>query len=129
MTNNNWCETSKLIARFFGTTVELIDHIAVYEVLEMCLFGKSNQHISDKLDLHVNCVEEILFEYLNFIGFTETLEISPIIVFEKYQNQDTFSGAMFCYSDFDDQMITKLFNGCVRLKEMKKEIDRYYAKQ
>lgn len=129
MTNSDWCSTSKLIARFFGTTAEIIDCIAVYEVIEMCLFGKSNKEISEKLDLDIVCVSEILLEYINFSGFEDTEEVSPIIVFEKYQNQDTFSGAMFCYSDFSDQMITKLFNGCVRLKEMKKEIDNYYAKQ
>jgi hypothetical protein len=129
MINNDWPTFRKLFARFFDVPESVVDSIAVYEIVELCLFGKSNTEISSKLDIPIECVEKILVERIDFIGFIEDLDFSPVVVYEKYKDFDAFCGVLYYYGFMLDSVTEKLFVGCKELQKMKKEIDKFYAKQ
>lgn len=125
--NSNWDYIRKTLASFLFCKEELIDLIAVYPVLELSLFGKSNQYISDTLDLSINDVSTILQEFLGISGSFQNLDFSPIIISEKYNDCDEFMQEMEYMGLY--VQTDALYYACKRLKEYKKEIDQFYAKQ
>lgn len=76
-----WEVIQSLYQKYFNIPPRIVDLMAMEPILEECANGICTLTISRKFDLPVEYVEEVLEECLNFPGWKEDLDISPLSVY------------------------------------------------
>lgn len=128
MTKNDWYTVRDLIKKLFLISNQLIDYIAVYEILDLSMCGRSNKSISNAIDTDEDYVVEVLNEFLDFPGFEEDLDFYPITLYIKSKGSFNMFETLCCTVDYYGD-IELLYESCKKLVDIKKEVDRFYAKQ
>lgn len=124
----DWYFIRSFIKRKFNIDETIVDYIAVIDILELCVAGKSNTSICRILDLDKEYLDEVLTDYLSFKGLETDLDFYPIIVYEKARgSQNTFETLCYTLDYFEN--LDELYNACMSYLEVKKEVDKFYAKQ
>jgi hypothetical protein len=77
MINSLWSHIKKFHSKRTGIPEEIVEYIAVFEILRLCVTGISNTTISEMLELEEYYVKENLIEYLDYPGFSANLSFSP----------------------------------------------------
>lgn len=76
-----------------GIPTDIIDLIAVKEILFKCVTGYSTEDISMYMQLSFDYVNEVLEHYFNFGGWTHSLQINPYPLydedFQEFKNRIT----------------------------------------
>lgn len=126
----HWIDFRKYYARKFGTTEQMVDLIASYETIRLCVTGYSNRRISNRLLISVIDVEETIFEFLDFLGWDYDLDFSPIALYNKsngifmaYEQEISMvTGRLSDYS-----LVVRSFDICRKFLKIKERIDSFYG--
>lgn len=75
--NEIWDAIVKFYADSFGIPSELVELMAVYDILKLCATGSTNRQIAEYLGEDVKEVGKILETYFHFDGWPIELPINP----------------------------------------------------
>jgi|WetSurMetagenome_2_1015567.scaffolds.fasta_scaffold271736_2 hypothetical protein len=103
----------KFIERFPEEDPQLLDYIAVYDIIRLVVSGTSNRDIADILYESEDYVESVTLEFLDFSGYKENLDFSPILQYQRLINR----GKQYPF-----------FSQCERFLDIKRKVDDYYAR-
>ena len=108
---------------------EILDYIAIYDIAYSSCSGISNEDIAELYKFTHDYVKGILIEFLDFNGWNFTLDMSPILVYNRVNgNRELFDAYMMAVvSLIGRQNIGKAYSICQRLMEIREEIDKAYV--
>lgn len=76
--NEVWDAVVKFYAENFGISSELVELMAVHDILKLCATGSTNKQIADYLGEDVSEVSRIIQKYYdNFDGWPIELKVNP----------------------------------------------------
>jgi hypothetical protein len=112
----------------FNIPPRYIELVSVMPILEKSIEGFGNRTISRAFNVPVDYVEDVLIDFLCFIGWDEDLDLSPIGVY------NTCLGNYTCFYEkilsssmlIEIEKIPFLFKLCKRFVELKKELEALY---
>lgn len=93
--NRTWEDVKSFYTETFKVSPELVDLVAISDVLLMSVSGSSNTSISKFLDLDTQVVEEILDTALGFKGWENDLEFNPYQIYAFLKNIDSVTEPNF----------------------------------
>lgn len=108
----------------FKISGQVLDNIAVYDVLLMFLSGLSNTDIADSVELDIQTISDILMDYFGFAGWDELQEVSYWFLFNFTETKEDFLMFLKNYNiKYDPE---KLYYMCILLKKIEVELDKWY---
>jgi hypothetical protein len=111
---NKWEQfKSKFIEKFPDEDPQLLDYIAVYDIIRLVVSGTSNRDISEILNETEDYIESVVLEFLEFSGYKENLDFSPILQYQRLINK----GKQYPF-----------FPQCEKFLEIKRRVDLYYER-
>jgi hypothetical protein len=126
----NWEIFRKYYSELFGVSLELVDILAVYDVLRMCACGYANYRISKKTKLDIFYIEETLLTYYDFYGWNFDLDFSPIALYNRSNdNINRFEEEIRMTSNrVDEGFIKRMFEISQRFTKIKGEVEEFYGR-
>jgi hypothetical protein len=89
MINKNWKQLKKFYKTQFNLNGEILEILADYDVLLLCVSGLSNLTISKFLDITTSEVRKIIMKNLHFLGWEEDLKWNPYYFYRIFLCCDT----------------------------------------
>ena len=89
MINKNWIQLKKFYKTQFNLNGEVLEMLADYDILLLCISGLSNLSISKFLDITVREVRKIIMKNLHFLGWEEDLKWNPYYFYRIFLCCDT----------------------------------------
>jgi hypothetical protein len=123
---NSYETIRKIYVDKLGIPENVVDLIAVQDVLKFCAIGISNEEISSLLQIDEDAVEDILKAYYSFNGWIEDLDLN---VYSVYLRNTSFQGysedVKLVSGTISDKAIKDSYEICYKYNEIRKEIERY----
>lgn len=128
MANAEWAKFKLLFSDLFKVDSRMADLIAVQEILLFCVSGRSVRSISLYLNVSEEYVREVLYEFLKFQGFEYDLDLSPISVFKRHKDFDSFVIEIQTLSPVTiDKEFIIWYNICNKYDSIREEIAKFYG--
>lgn len=105
---------------------DIVELLSVLDILQKCIEGLSNEIISRYLDLDLRFIKTTLEKYFSFDGWSNSLDFSPIQVYNRVSNLEEFI--------FEVEMIAALvlpldvnlsYEVCKKYKELENSLEKY----
>jgi hypothetical protein len=116
MKNKAWTQFKKFYKTSFNLDGKIMDMLADYDVLLLCVSGLSNLSISEFLDVSIKEVRKILMENLHFLGWEEDLKWNPYYFYRIFLCCDTIDKVNFSLfvkkNSFSAKYAQKAFDLC-----------------
>ena len=119
MNDTSWQVVKEFYMKSFGFPEGLIEVVANYDILLMCVSGSSNLSISKFFNTSLNDVESAVKEYLNFSGWYSDLSFNPYSIYvsmiktDEIYNLDTFTHEIkLIDSSLDVDIIIEIYRIC-----------------
>jgi hypothetical protein len=132
MTNkdtNAWDCIKGIYKKRFNIPEKVVDYVAVQKILHGCVYGLKNTTIAKIAKESPGYVNDVIVEFLHFYGWKETLDINPIVWYNRANgNKKDFT--YFCFKEsgmMDVNMINTAFEICQTYKRIVEEIGKFYA--
>lgn len=127
MTNDDWMTIQQVYMTYFNIPARVVDYMAVEPILHLCAEGRSNKYISRKVQLSQRHVKSVLSEFLEFEGWKEDLDISPLMVYDSvdkdwYYYRTTIKTVSSLTSVKE---ISLSYRVCRKYRTIRKEITKY----
>ena len=128
MSSKRWKLFTEYVSNEFGISEELLNYIAVEEILSCCVTGLSNKTISNICNCDVRYVKEVLNDFFEFDGWKEDLDINTYYLYESSGKMiDSYKMLIKTLSSASDDInIDKSFYICKRYEEILKKVNEYY---
>jgi hypothetical protein len=111
---NKWEKfKAKFIERFPEEDPQLLDYIAVYDIIRLVVGGSSNREIADVLCETEDYIETVAYEFLGFNGYKDSLDFSPIKQYQRLVNK----GKQYPF-----------FPQCEKFLEIRRKVENYYGR-
>lgn len=126
--NESWKEITDIYEDLFQIPKNVINYVAVYDILLLCVSGKSNENIGNILNIDIKYVEKDCKEFLDHKGWKGDLDINPLFIYQcVFGNYCDFVGRCKTESKFmTEEQIRESFILCKKFKEMETEINDWY---
>ena len=125
-----WEFTKDFYEKELGVPKEVVEYLAVIDVISLVASGHSNHTISNTLEkMNELYIESICRKFLGFEGWKQDLDVNTYFVYKNTgRNFDAFYAQVDNLTPlFTDAIITKAFEICGRFEYMKKEIKKHYG--
>jgi hypothetical protein len=129
VTKKKWEVFTEYVYNRFGISKEILDYIAVNDILLCCVAGLGNNTISMKYKLSADYVSDVLKEFLDFDGWEHDLDVNTFFIYET-------SGTLFESFKMMIELTTKLLTDneienayriCKLYTKIKERIDDFYG--
>jgi hypothetical protein len=115
----NWRLIKSQYKRLFNIPTDIIDKVAVEEILRLSCSGLSNEDISSSLDYDTKYIEGTLLTYLRFAGWSETLDINPLLLYNSNRVKKDFLNIVKDNGEIAWEI-------CSRYTKIEERIKRFY---
>jgi len=124
-----WKNILKIHSNRTDTSERVVNLLAVFEVLRLCVSGVSNKTIADMLSLDDFYVREILLEFLAFNGLKHDLPFSPIRLYKTLQGRytDFYTHIEYTFPTVEASLYPTLWSLCDVFVSIEKELENYDA--
>jgi hypothetical protein len=128
MENRKWNLFTEYVNKEFGVSCELLNYIAVEEILLCCATGLSNKTISNICNCKEKYIIEVLNEFFNFDGWEEDLDVNILHLYESSGKLiDSYEILIKMISSVYESIdIKKSYDICKKYEEIIKRINKYY---
>ena len=114
-------------AEVVGYSSDIIEYIAVFEILRRSVCGQSNSDISRILKLPPYYVFSTLQEFLKFGGWDQELFISPMAYYVRSNgNEQNFIQEISQLGFPSKDYVKTMFQICKKFEQIKKDVDKFY---
>lgn len=122
---NIWEEIKKIINKNTGISMEIVELLSVDEILKQCVFGLSVSHIANYIDQNEKYVREVLLAFLDFEGWNEDLDFSPIACYNRSNTREEFSEDVKSFSHVTNTCgFIFMYDLCRKYKEIEERIKK-----
>jgi hypothetical protein len=113
-----WDQIKQIYKEKFNVDPEIVELLAVMDILNACVTGLSNKSIAECFDLDEKYIMETLQKYLNFPGWCLDLDKNPLRVY------NILDGNYYAFLDVWDLYVYEM---CTKYKEYERKLnDEYY---
>lgn len=119
-----WEKVKDLINERTGLSFEILDLLAVNEILLQCVQGLSVTHIARYIEQDEQYVRDVLMEFLDFGGWEVDLDFSPIVVYNRCVDKKEFINDVDIFSPFtysDD--VSMSYDLCEKYKILERKLE------
>lgn len=129
MGEQRWLKIKDILKGLLGVPEQVLDYVAVEEILKLCASGLSNETISRQLNMDEFYVEDVLDEFFEFDGWEVDLDVNPWFIYKKdVRNQSAFEYRVNTLTDLmDDLKMKEAYHVCSMYQRIREEIDKYYG--
>lgn len=92
----DWDYLKTLLEDKLGIPGNVLDYIAVKDILQLCASGSSNQNISRFTNVDLDYVTSTIREFLLFDGWIDDCDLNPYMTYQSCQG---------VYSDFEREIL------------------------
>jgi hypothetical protein len=127
--NSSWQTVIDFYKIAFGIPEKVVNFLAVYEILESCCTGMSNDTIAKYLSEDSDYVKGVLIEFLNFRGWDKDLDISPLFVYNKVSGmKELYWASVMAIPDLIPRSyVEKSYSICNKFLKIERMINKYYG--
>ena len=123
MQRSIWEKVKELIHNKTGISFEVLDLLAVNEILLQCVQGLSIAHIAYYVDQDEDYVSNVLEEFLGFSGWSLDLDFSPIVCYNRTNSLVEFLKEVDSFSPLTTKFVAKLsYEICRKYKKLERII-------
>lgn len=99
--------------------IKVLELIAVLPLVKLCAVGNSNKSIAKRYRVTVEYVEDVLINSLNFSGWEDNLEFSPLAIYKEYPEFNAYKAMVLSRSQVKEAVVVMSFNICVKYTKLK----------
>jgi hypothetical protein len=131
--NSDWESVKRFYVEQFGVDPELVDMVAMGDVLLLSVSGSSNSSISKFLNIDKKVVKEILDTVLDFEGWKEDIEINPYSIFTNLLRNNQLNSSSFVREinsierNIKMEDISKMYRICSIFCTIERRIDQEWV--
>lgn len=131
MINKNWEQIKSLISKRLYAPSDILDKIAVYDILVRAVSGFSNKDIAISLEIPEEYIQPAIVKFLFHYGFREKLDYSPIDYYKKHMGNSTrfIEEIMDLDPELELPDIHAMIRMCESYEKIREEIDEYYRRE
>jgi hypothetical protein len=127
MTENLWYQIVEIYKEKFHTNEEIINLIAVKDILKLSVSGLSNATIANHYDFDIEYVQSVLKEFLGFTGWDRDVDFSPLLLYKNHKALlDFVTEAKTISATADDLLAIMCYNLCKQFEELERTINDNY---
>lgn len=128
MSSKRWKLFTEYVSNEFGISEELLNYIAVEEILSCCVTGLSNNTIANICNCDIKYIKEVLNDFFEFDGWKEDLDINTYYLYESSGKIiDSYRMLIKTLSSASDDIdIDKSFYICKKYEEILEKVNKYY---
>jgi hypothetical protein len=119
---NLWEELKALYFKEFGISGEVLDYIAVFDILKLIALGMSNLNIGVRLHLDESYISEVAQEFYHFEGWKSDLAFYPLLCYNKTNDYHNYKGIA---TTWNEKLIDLTWDICKRFCEIEREVLKY----
>lgn len=110
-----------------GIPPNILDIIAVKDILYHCVCGYSVEDISVTLDMDESYILEVIKDFLNFSGWEKSLRVSPYRLYRtSSEDIESFRKTFTLVGQIKDrEIISSAYTICYRYDKLKEELQKY----
>ena len=128
MEKDVWKEFCEYVNTTLEIPKEILNLLAVNDILFACVVGLSNKTIANRFNLDIEYIKYTLKEFLDFEGWEYDLDLNAFNIYKR-SNRDLNSFSLFV--DTLSSLVTKetkeiLFGLCEKYEELFKKVEKYY---
>ena len=130
MDTDVWEFTKDFYEKELGIPKEIVEYLAVIDVISLVASGHSNKTISNTLDrMSEDYIKSICEKFLSFGGWEQDLDVNTYFVYKNTgKTFDSFHVQVESITPFfTEAIIAKAFEVCKKFDFMKKEIGKHYG--
>jgi hypothetical protein len=129
MIKEQWKLFTEYVSNEFGISEELLNYVAVEEILSCCATGLSNKTIANVCNCDIKYVIEVINEFFNFNGWKDDLDINTYHIYESSGKLlDSYRMLVKLVSSVSEDIdINKSFNICKKYEEILEKVNNYYG--
>lgn len=126
---DSWDIIQDLYENRLGIPKSITYLLSIELIVKGCAMGLSNSRISKRLDIDVFYISQILSKEVDFEGWTNDLDFSPLAIYNRSDGnfiaykQEIETISPFYFED----KVKSSFYVCKVYNNIKKEIDKYYG--
>ena len=130
MEENTWDLIKKIYKDNFGIDGNIVDYVAVNDILLQCVSGISNEKICYKLDVEPLYLTKVLFNFLGFRGWARDLDISPWHIYNRSAGSKlVFEKKIGDLTNLlNDDIIEFAFRVCAIYASIRKDMESFYER-
>lgn len=121
-----WAEVQRFYREKYGTSPELVDFAADYDILRLSATGVSNQSMADFLGVRVQDIQQLIEIYFGFQGWRQDLPFSPLKIYKELDTKTYENLRVEIISRFGDTDISILKNmwlSCELVSKLERILD------
>lgn len=129
----DWDITASILEDKLGIPRQVLDYIAVKDILLLCSSGSSNATISQFLNTDLNYVVEVIEEVFLFQGWSEDLDINPYQILCSIYNQNYINPYIPFQLEVEtiapfylEETVTRMFIVANTYYKIEKEMEKYW---
>lgn len=128
MEENTWDLIKKIYEDNFGIKGNIVDYVAVNDILLQCVSGMSNEKICFTLDVEPVYLTKVLFNFLGFMGWARDLDISPWHIYNRSAGSKlVFEKKIGDLTNLlNDDIIELAFRVCAIYASIRKDMESFY---
>jgi len=106
-----------------GIPPNVVDYIAVRDILFSCISGISNKSIADFFHMDEEYVREVIEEFFDTSGLSVDLPVRPYFFYKQDMSGSEFADKLSEY--LDPSSIMDMYLACAMFDKIKEEIIKY----
>lgn len=126
--NSNWNLVLNYYSKAFSYPYEIVEYLAVRDILKRNCMGYSNYRIAKKLKMKVQYVSDSIFQFFGTYGLLSDLSYSPLAIYKNNRTLESFTNEVNsteCYSKLHKEIIYNMYISCKIFFEYEEELKNY----
>lgn len=124
LADSSWKRVQDFYKNAFDLGNYIVDLMADYNIVLLCVSGSSNDSISKALDLDIDDIRNTIKNRLSFDGWETNLKFSP---YYTYINMSFDDFIEVCKQFFDINFAHKVYYMCEKCKLMGDQLDESWS--
>jgi hypothetical protein len=124
---DTWELIKKIYQEKLNIPQDVIEYVAIMDILKLCACGYCNKHISRVTKHDIQYIESVLADIFSFDGFSSDLDFSPIAIYNKCNNKLVFYNELTVISDRNAKLVEFLYTLCSKYAQIKSYVDKYWS--
>lgn len=124
---NNWTDFRRKYSDMFKIPEDVVDLMAIEDILLFCVSGRSNSTISIFLSMDIPYIEKAISSVFVFNGFEKDLDFNCFSVYNTCnKDYETYAKMVAEKYIIPTELIAFTFGMCHKFDEIERRINSYY---
>ena len=124
----DWDYLRTLLEEKLNIPGEILDYIAVKDILQLCASGSSNANIARFTNVEIEYVEQTLKEFFHFEGWRDDCDLNPFVLYKTCDGiwEDFEKEVTILYPYYTELEKTKLYLIASTYSKIEQDTEKYW---